>query len=96
MSKTRKILVPIVLVLGLIQFIPHERTTVSVDPSAAFKTTDVELKNILNKACMDCHSNETKYPWYANVVPVNYFLDNHIKEGREHLNFSEWNIAPVG
>ncbi|MFM1875919.1 MAG: hypothetical protein RL266_1656, partial [Bacteroidota bacterium] len=86
----------IVLVLGLIQFIPHERTTVSVDPSAAFKTTDVELKNILNKACMDCHSNETQYPWYANVVPVNYFLDNHIKEGREHLNFSEWNIAPVG
>lgn len=44
---------------------------------------------------MDCHSNATIYPWYANVVPVNYFLDNHIKEGREHLNFSEWKSYPL-
>lgn len=96
MSKTRKILVPIVLVLGLIQFIPHNRDVVSVEPTASFKTTNAEVKSILDKACMDCHSYETTYPWYANVVPVNYFLDNHIKEGREHLNFSEWNVSPAG
>ncbi|MBP9151142.1 MAG: heme-binding domain-containing protein [Flavobacteriales bacterium] len=91
MSKTRKILVPIVLILGLIQFIPFERKTVAVDESAKFKTDNIEVQNILDKACMDCHSNESKYPWYAEVVPVNYFLDNHITEGREHLNLSEWN-----
>jgi len=96
MSKTRKILVPIVLILGLIQFIPHEREeTVAVDASAKFTTENTEVQNILDKACMDCHSNESKYPWYANVVPVNYFLDNHIEEGREHLNFSEWNTLPL-
>jgi hypothetical protein len=95
MSKTRKILVPIVLILGLIQFIPYERKAVAVDESAKFTTDNIEVKNILDKACMDCHSNETTYPWYANVVPVNYFLANHIAEGTEHLNFSEWSTYAV-
>lgn len=91
MSKTRKILVPIILILGVIQFIPNERKTVETVPEMAFKTDNADVNNILNKACMDCHSNQSEYPWYANVVPVNYFIDNHIVEGREHVNFSEWN-----
>lgn len=95
MSKTRKILVPIVLILGLIQFIPHEREVVETVVSAKFATDNLEVQNILDKACMDCHSNETKYPWYANVVPVNYWLEGHVKEGREHLNFSTWNDQPL-
>lgn len=96
MSKTRKILVPIVLIVGLIQFIPHERKEVETDNSMAFQAVDVEVQNILNKACMDCHSNNTTYPWYANVVPVNYWIDGHIEHGREELNFSEWNSYPAG
>lgn len=94
MSKTRKVIVPIVLLIGVIQFIPFERSTVESEPNMAFRTTNAEVENILQKACMDCHSNQTEYPWYANVVPVNYFLENHIVEGREHLNFSEWNSLP--
>lgn len=96
MSKTRKILVPFILVLGLVQFIPQDREIVAVNEAFTFKTDNMEVQNILEKACMDCHSNTTSYPWYANVVPVNYLLDNHIKEGREHLNFSEWNSYPEG
>lgn len=95
MSKTRKILVPIVLILGLIQFIPFERESVTIDETAKFTTDNIEVQNILDKACMDCHSNETNYPWYANVVPVNYWLQNHVIEGCEHLNFSEWNSYPL-
>jgi hypothetical protein len=95
MSKTRKILVPIILVLGLIQFIPHNRKAVPVDSNAAFTTANVEVQNILDKACMDCHSNTSVYPWYSNVVPLNYWIDNHINEGRENLNFSEWNSYPL-
>jgi len=91
MSKTRKILVPIILILGVIQFIPHERETSAIDESAKFTTDNVEVQNILDKACMDCHSNETTYPWYANITPVNFWLEGHVKEGHEHLNFSEWN-----
>ena len=49
------------------------------------------------RACKDCHSNETRWPWYANVAPVSWFVINHVNEGRRHLNFSEWQqpSAPV-
>lgn len=96
MSYTKKILVPIVLILGAIQFIPHEHPKVETSDTFAFRTDNAAVKSILDKACMDCHSNQTKYPWYAEVVPVNYWLDGHITEGREHLNFSEWNLMPEG
>lgn len=49
-----------------------------------------EVKEILTKACLDCHSNTTQYPWYSGIVPVNYWMANHIEEGKEHLNFSNW------
>ena len=95
MSKTRKILVPIILILGAVQFIPHQRETADTDVASKFTTDNIEVQNILDKACMDCHSNGTEYPWYANIAPVNFWLDGHIKEGREHLNFSEWNSYPL-
>jgi hypothetical protein len=95
MSKSRKILVPIILVLGFIQFIPHEQDAVETNPAMVFQTDNIEVQNILEKACMDCHSNTTEYPWYANITPVNFWLNGHIKEGRDHLNFSEWNSYPI-
>jgi hypothetical protein len=39
---------------------------------------------------MDCHSNHTDYPWYSNIFPLNVWIDDHVKDGRKHLNFSEW------
>lgn len=94
MSKTRKILVPIVLIFGAIQFIPHEHPTVTAHVSDKIVVDNVEVKSILDKACMDCHSNETKYPWYAEVTPINMWIDGHIEHGRGHLNLSEWNSLP--
>ncbi|WP_298476697.1 heme-binding domain-containing protein [uncultured Maribacter sp.] len=49
-----------------------------------------EVRVILEQTCYDCHSNNTNYPWYNNVAPVSYWLSNHIKDGKKHLNFSEW------
>ncbi|HVT73170.1 MAG TPA: heme-binding domain-containing protein [Lacunisphaera sp.] len=46
--------------------------------------------DLLHRACYDCHSNHTRYPWYANVQPVRWWLDHHINEGKQHLNFSEF------
>jgi hypothetical protein len=43
------------------------------------------------RACFDCHSNETNWPWYANVAPVSWLVQRDVEEGREHLNFSDWN-----
>jgi hypothetical protein len=45
---------------------------------------------ILEKACYDCHSNNTRYPWYANVQPVAWWLDEHVRDGKKELNFSEF------
>jgi hypothetical protein len=49
-----------------------------------------ETKAVLEVACYDCHSNNTRYPWYANVQPVAWWLQGHVKEGKQHLNFSEF------
>lgn len=54
------------------------------------------VMNILNCACMDCHSNKTKWPWYSNIAPVSWFVTHHVNEGREEMNFSTWSKYPKG
>ncbi len=49
-----------------------------------------EVEQILRRACYDCHSNATTYPWYANVQPVGWWLEWHVRDGKRHLNFSEF------
>jgi len=49
-----------------------------------------EVAKLIRDACYDCHSHETKWPWYARVAPVSTWIVGHMKEGREHVNFSEW------
>jgi hypothetical protein len=49
-----------------------------------------DVKTILVKACNDCHSNNTTYPWYSQIQPVAWWLDDHIQEGKKHLNISEF------
>ncbi|SHL35287.1 heme-binding domain-containing protein [Flavobacterium xanthum] len=49
-----------------------------------------KVQGILQTSCFDCHSNNTKYPWYSYVQPVRIFMDSHINEGKENLNFSEF------
>ncbi len=49
------------------------------------------VEAVLVRSCSDCHANKTNYPWYSNVTPFNFFLANHIEEGRRNLNFSVWN-----
>ncbi|MES2776399.1 MAG: heme-binding domain-containing protein [Bacteroidota bacterium] len=48
------------------------------------------VNKILYTACYDCHSNNTEYPWYSNIQPVGWWLNNHIKDGKKHLNFNEF------
>lgn len=49
-----------------------------------------ELAGILERSCADCHSNRTKYPWYSGVAPLSWGMDDHIRVGRDDLNFDEW------
>jgi hypothetical protein len=70
-----------------IQFIDVDRSNPPVTKELQAST---EVKLILKDACYDCHSNETKWPWYSKVAPISFFVSNHVVEGREHLNFSTW------
>ncbi|WP_245950871.1 heme-binding domain-containing protein [Chitinophaga dinghuensis] len=49
-----------------------------------------EISDMLKVACYDCHSNNTRYPWYANIQPVAWYLTNHIRDGKKDLNFDEF------
>lgn len=48
------------------------------------------VSRIINEACGNCHSNETRWPWYSRVAPLSWMIGNHVHEGRKTLNFSEW------
>lgn len=49
-----------------------------------------QVQGILVKSCYDCHSNNTRYPWYSYIQPTRFWLENHIKDGKKDLNFSEF------
>jgi len=70
-----------------LQFVP-------VDTSNPPATVDIEapadVKEILQRSCYDCHSNETRWPWYFRIAPFSWLAAHDVEEGREHLNFSEW------
>lgn len=52
-----------------------------------------EIEQVLRSACYDCHSHETVWPWYSNVAPVSWWISEHVRHGRQRLNFSEWGDA---
>ena len=47
--------------------------------------------DVLDRACRDCHSNDTRWPWYSHVAPISWFVIDHVDHGRSHFNYSEWN-----
>ena len=87
------ILIAILLFLGIAQFFPIDKTNPTVDPKLdMFSILDAEpgIKTLIRDACYDCHSNESEYPWYTNIAPISWWIQNHITVGREELNFSTW------
>ena len=86
-----------VLAAGLVvaQFIQPERTNPPADPSASFEAVvkpPKEVAAVIGRACRDCHSNQTTWPWYSRVAPVSWLVVGDVNEGRSKLNFSQWNI----
>ncbi len=93
-----KILIALIIILAAIQFIrPEKNKSAELMPGDITTVYDVpgDVNNILKKACNDCHSNNTVYPWYAEMQPVGWWLNHHIVEGKEELNFSEFAHYPV-
>ena len=94
-KKARYIIVGIVLLLIAIQFVQPDRTNPPANPAGGFQEvakTVPDAAAILKRACADCHSNETTWPWYSRIAPVSWLVADDVKEGRAHLNFSEWSF----
>lgn len=86
-----KVLVGIAVVLVAIQFVPF-----GVDNPSARDEPEWDsprTRELFMAACADCHSNETKIPWYEHVAPIKWYLADHVEEGRNALNISEWHTA---
>ena len=87
MTKSKLIFIIGLLIIIGIQYIDIEKSN---PPVVADIQTPVEIKTILTKSCYDCHSNETKWPWYSKIAPVSWLIASDVNEGRKQLNFSVW------
>jgi hypothetical protein len=94
----KKILLILLVALVIIQFFhPSKNINAAPQPNhiaSAFVVPE-QVKQILAKACNDCHSNNTRYPWYSKIQPVDWWLDNHIREGKRELNLDEYTNRPL-
>lgn len=89
-----KILVFIIVIalalFGLIQLVPygrnHDNPPVGSEPAWDTPAT----RSLAQRACFDCHSNETAWPWYSHVAPMSWLIQHDVEEGRDALNFSSW------
>jgi hypothetical protein len=84
-----------VLIAVLIQLVPygHEHSNPPVIREPAWDSP--QTRAIAKRACFDCHSNETAWPWYSNIAPVSWLIYRDVSLGREHFNFSEWDVHPT-
>ncbi|SMD31887.1 Haem-binding domain-containing protein [Reichenbachiella faecimaris] len=93
MTLKTKISTGILALFIIIQFFGIDKE----NPSYAAENDFIEIMNppteiaqIIKTSCYDCHSYHTKYPWYTSVAPISWWIGDHIEEGREHFNLSEW------
>lgn len=93
----RKILkwavIVVALVLVGVQFVPNEMGNPPVEQSRTVESrlhVTPEVEAIFARSCNDCHSQQTRFPWYSKVAPVSWTLAKDIRVGRDHLNFSDW------
>ena len=87
----KRILQYVLIGLGIafiaIQFFSVERSN---PPVTGLVDAPEEVHTTLRRSCWDCHSNETEWPWYSYVAPVSWRVAQHVRMGREHVNFTEW------
>lgn len=93
----KKILIVLVIAFIAIQFFQPEKNDsndLTYDIATAYQVPE-DVNHLLKVSCNDCHSNKTEYPWYANVQPVAWWLNDHVLDGKKHLNFSTFTKLPI-
>jgi len=87
---SKRIGVGLLTLLILFQFVPYGRAHTNPPAGTEPRWDSPRTRELAVRACFDCHSNTTTWPWYSNVAPVSWFLQNDVDGGRRHLNFSEF------
>ena len=91
----KKILRWTVVILGglfiVLQAVPYGRAHTNPAVQSEPEWDIPQTRALAKRACFDCHSNETMWPWYSNLAPVSWLVQKDVEEGRSKLNFSEWN-----
>ncbi len=83
----------VVLIFAVLQIFNSEKVPFQEPTGAdifAQEEAGEEVQLLVKQVCYNCHSNQVKYPWYASISPLSWWIQDHIDHGREHLNFSEW------
>jgi len=94
-KKYRYLLFAAVVFLIAAQFVRPDRTNPPINPATTFEAVAnpaPELAAMLHRTCYDCHSSGTIWPWYSRIAPASWLVADDVKEGRAHLNFSEWGL----
>lgn len=90
MKRTILLIVAGLIVLGLLPLIPYGRDHTNPPVKAEPNWDSPETRLLAQRACFDCHSNETRWPWYSNIAPASWLVYRDVMEGRLHINFSDW------
>lgn len=88
----------LIIVLVAMQFLQPDKNDGGYESIAVFKADtnpSEEVFSILKTHCFDCHTNQTKYPWYAEIAPISYWLADHVNEGKDEFNMSNWEAYSV-
>ncbi|TLP40982.1 heme-binding domain-containing protein [Arcobacter arenosus] len=85
----KRALLIIFSILIIMQFFQVDKENKEIDTTLEIKAPD-NIMTMLKNACYDCHSNQTKWPWYSNIAPFSWAINTHVKDGRKALNFSTW------
>jgi hypothetical protein len=89
----KRVVLALVVIFLLMQLYRPSRDNPPVDQTKTIEKTmqiPANVQTTLSRACNDCHSSKTTWPWYSNIAPISWMLGDHVKEGRGELNMSEW------
>ena len=84
------LLVFLVVFIGAQAYRPDRSNPPSTPGASLMSLATPEVAAILDRSCRDCHSNETRWPWYSNVAPFSWLVADDVRHGREHFNYSQW------
>ena len=80
----------VIAILAAMQFIPYGKNRSNPPVAREPVWSSPEIRSLAKRACFDCHSNETVWPWYSRIAPVSWLVLKDVNDGRTVLNFSEW------